>query len=62
MKLGRVRFRVATGADVTDYVAARDSHPFAERGGVSIEMRVVVTVAARIIEFVDRDSALHAQE
>jgi hypothetical protein len=62
MELRRVRGRITGGTDISDHIAARDRHPFVEPGCVSIQVRVVVAVASRAIEFVNCDASLDAQE
>jgi hypothetical protein len=62
MELRRVRQRIACSADVSDHIAARDRHPFADLLCVMIQVRVVETVRAVTIEFVDSQSALPADE
>ena len=62
MQLRRVRQRVARRADVSDHIAARDRHPFADFLCVTIQVSVVETVGALTIELVDSQSALPADE
>src|ERR1700722_10915266 len=62
MELRRVRLRIASRADVSDHITARDRHSFADLLCVMIQMRVVKAVHALTIELVDSQSSLPADE
>jgi hypothetical protein len=62
MKLRCVRLRIASRADVSDHIAARDLHPFADLLRVMVQVGVVETVSTLTIEFVDSQSSLPADE
>ena len=62
MQLRRVRQRVASRADVSDHIAARDRHPFADFLCVTIQVSVVETVGALTIELVDSQSSIPTDE
>lgn len=62
MELRCVRRRIAGSADVSNNVATRDRHPFAQPGRVMTQVRVVEAVRTGAIEFIYRDSSLDTQE
>ena len=62
MQVGRTGIRVSRRSYVGDDIAAFHAHPFAQPVCVTVQVRIVITILARFIEFINGVAARFAEE